>query len=182
MVNYGRDFVPTHLSGIDTHQNPRYALLWARYARKATQTLDYTYLALDPFARACPWAAPQTNDMDPETPAESHLDAIEWVETLTPSATAIGLVDPPFSDRQANEKYGTPNLYCRPGYMSRLQEGVAAAICSGGYIIKCAYNTNSPSPLFELVEVQICHYGGNRNDVLISVWRKSQLTLDHFAM
>lgn len=181
MATYERTFVPTHLSGIDTHQNPRYALLWARYARKATQAADYTYLALDCFARDCRWAQDQTNDLDPSTSAESHLDALEWLQTRNSDAYGVGLLDPPFSDRQGAEKYGSPNLYTLPGYMSKVQLEMVDKLCPGGYLIKCGYNTNPPSPLCELVEVQICQFGGNRNDVLISVWRKAQMTLDHFS-
>lgn len=173
-----REWVPTFLSGPDTHQNPQYALLWARYARKATQTLDYEFLALDAFAKDCPWAEPLTNDLDPEARARYTQDALEWLRSLKTAAVAIALLDPPFSDVQAERTYGSPNLYTKPGYMAGIGEEIGRIVVPGGYVIKCGYNTNPPSPLFSLREVRICHYGGNRNDVLISVWRKDQHSLD----
>jgi len=177
VVDIERTFIPTHLSGRDTHQNPRYALLWARYAKRATQTLDYTSLALDPFSRNCTWAGDMTNDINPDTEAQNHQDALAWVQTIQPESVAIGLLDPPFSDRQGAEKYGTGAIYSIPGYLSHLERAMADCIVAGGYIIKCGYNTNRPSDTFSLVEIQLCCFGGNRHDMLISVWRKTQTTL-----
>ena len=177
-----RDFIPTHFSGPNTHQNPIYGLMWARYGRKATETLDYEFLGCDPFAKDCIWAEPLTNDLDPDAKARYTQDALEWLGSLKVGSVAVGLLDPPFSDSEAKRTYGSPNLYAKPGYMSAVGERMGHLIVPGGYIVKCGYNTNPPSPLFSLVEVRICVFGGNRNDMLISVWRKEQTTLDHWDL
>lgn len=180
MPKFSRDTIPTHQSGIDTHLNPSYALMWARYSKKAVQTLDYASLALDPFARACNWAGELTNDINPETPAKFHVDACDFLSMMKPESCAIGLLDPPFSDRQAEKKYETAPIWAEPGYMTSVERMLAEAIVPGGWLIKCGYNTNRPDQKFSLVEVRICAFGGNRHDMIISVWRKTQSSLSEW--
>jgi hypothetical protein len=128
-------------------------------------------LALDPFARNCNWAFPMTNDINPNTRANYNLEAEDFLRIAEEGET----LDPPFSDRQAKDKYGTSNLYASDGAkMTRISRSLGRCIKPGGYIIKAGYNTNRPSPAFTLVEVAIVSLGGNRNDVLFSVWKKTQ--------
>jgi hypothetical protein len=113
-------------------------------------------LALDPFARNCNWAFPMTNDINPNTRANYNLEAEDFLRIAEEGETRywIGLLDPPFSDRQAKDKYGTSNLYASDGAkMTRISRSLGA---------------------FTLVEVAIVSLGGNRNDVLFSVWKKTQ--------
>jgi len=177
MPKFSRDTIPTHLSGIDTHLNPSYSLMWGRYSHKAIQTLDYASLALDAFARDCEWAEPLTNDINPETKARHHVDACDFLSMIKPETVAVGLIDPPFSDRQAEKKYETQPIWAEPGYMNSVERMVGEAIVPGGFIIKCGYNTNRPADGFDLVELRICAFGGNRHDMLISIWRKTQSSL-----
>ncbi len=164
----------------DTSEWSPFRRLWATYSLLA-QTINGAEsgfdLAIDPFARNCNWAYPMTNDINPETRANYNLDAEDFLKIAEAGETRywIGLLDPPFSDRQSKDKYGTSNLYAADGAkMKRIQMSLGRCIHPGGYIIKAGYNTNRPSPAFSLVEVAMVSLGGNRNDVLFSVWQKTQ--------
>src|SRR5689334_12284755 len=63
-------------------------------------------VSVDPFARNKRWAT-FTNDLNPETAAESHLDSAEFLESLASAGVQADLVlfDPPYSPRQIKECY-----------------------------------------------------------------------------
>jgi len=126
--------------------------------------------------------------LNPDTTAQEHLDAEAYLDYLHALGDLdfddwfIGLLDPPFSDRQASEAYGTPNLYASdPRKLTRISELLGDLIVPGGYIIKAGYNTNRPHPCFTLIEIQIVNTGACRNDILFSVWKKEQHTLEDWS-
>lgn len=63
-------------------------------------------VSIDPFARDKRWAT-HTNDLNPKTAAEHHLDAEEFLRMLAGRAVLADLVifDPPYSPRQISECY-----------------------------------------------------------------------------
>ena len=74
---------------------------------------------IDPFARRCLWGT-KRNDINPEFLHEytTHcMDGREFMLNIQRESAHIVLLDPPFSDRQSNEEYGTSNLYTNPKYM-----------------------------------------------------------------
>ena len=168
-----------------------YAQLWSKYHSRALDlvpSVDAINIGVDPFARNCTWCYPFTNDINIDTEAEDHLDAEAYLEQLEKTqgrgSFLIGLLDPPFSDRMHKELYqteevGSSNLYSSDSRKIRnIGWLLGNLICHGGYIIKAGYNTNRPHPCFDLVEVRICALGASRNDVLFSVWKKNQKTLE----
>ena len=82
-------------------------------------------LTADLFARNCELFRPWANDSDPSTCAPFHMDAAAFVGHLERQEIAVGayVVDPPYSDGQAKEKYGA----CRES-MTSLYAGVRRAI------------------------------------------------------
>src|ERR1017187_215531 len=68
--------------------------------------LSNSVLSIDPFARNSQLAT-VTNDLNPETKAQYHLDALEFLGTLRASAERFDLAifDPPYSSRQISECY-----------------------------------------------------------------------------
>jgi len=164
----------------DTHRMPSFSKLFGKYHGLIREN----QILIDPFARDCPWAHPYTNDLNPDTAAQDHLDALEWCRLmrsrLLQSGEKVGLaiLDPPFSDRQAGELYGTPNLYASDaGKLTAIFRKVGDMVAPGGYIIKAGYNTNPFHPCFDLVEVRMVYHGGTANDTVFSVWRKTNYTL-----
>lgn len=147
---------------------------WIVEKKVATPTV------IDPFARMCLWGT-KRNDINPTFLHEytTHcMDALEFMCNEPPAQAHIVLLDPPFSNRQSEEEYGTSNLYANPGYMSDIGLQSFRILKPGGYVIKCGYNTNPPYKGFTLVHVKVCQMGASKNDILMSIWQKTQQTLN----
>lgn len=134
---------------------------------------------IDPFARMCLWGT-KRNDINPEFLKQyttHNKDALEFLCDLETSSSDLVILDPPFSNRQSGEEYGTSNLYTNPAYMVDLGLQCFRILKSKGYVIKCGYNTNPPYKGFKLIHVKIIQLGASRNDILISLWQKVQTGL-----
>ena len=68
--------------------------------------LSQSKVSIDPFARNKRWAT-HTNDLNPETAAEYHCDAFEFLQMLFEQKVQADLVifDPPYSRAQVKEVY-----------------------------------------------------------------------------
>ena len=140
---------------------------------------------VDPFARNCRWAGEFSNDIAIDTEANHHMEALDFLIKMEQEGKSfqIGILDPPFSRRQANEAYGGAgsNLYASDSPRLRMIERtLSRLIVPGGHIIKFGYNTNAPAKDLELVEIKILSWGGVVNDWLCSVWRQPNHRLEDF--
>ena len=97
---------------------------------------------IDPFARNCEFAWPYTNDIDTSTNAEQHLDAEEFLKRMKDMRFGGAILDPPFSNHQSREIYGSENLYTDPAKMKRIEMELGSLIELGGYVVKFGYNLN----------------------------------------
>jgi hypothetical protein len=163
----------------DTHEMPSMVNLFAKYRVKAPDGH-----LIDPFARNCDWAQPYTNDLNPDTGANDHLDAEEYLDRIREQGISfvLGILDPPFSNRQAGEIYGTPNLYASDSAkMTRVGRKLGDLIEPGGYIIKCGYNSNPIHPSFECIEIRMVYHGGTANDTVFSVWQNVNRKIEEWT-
>ena len=172
----------TGLKSADTHKLPAYKDVFNRI-RDSFGYKDA--FVLDPFARRCPWGS-MRNDINVKFLEEGFTthseDALDFLLRFKFETCDIILLDPPFSDRQSKETYDSGNLYADPSYMSRLQKAASNNLKTGGYIIKLGYNSNPPSSNMVLHELHICNMGNSQNDIIISVWMKTQMSLnDYFS-
>jgi len=73
--------------------------------------LAVSRVSVDPFARDKRWAT-HTNDLNPATKAEHHLDAEAFCVLLAGQGVKADLVlfDPPYSPRQISECYKSVGL------------------------------------------------------------------------
>jgi hypothetical protein len=109
------------------------------------------------------------------------MDALEWLRLMDRKFDFI-IFDPPFSDRMAKDKYGTSNLYSADSNKaSECQKLGAKMLKQGGYFIKAGYNSNPPASHLELRELCLLACGGNRNDIIFSVWEKT-MDLDEWVI
>jgi len=160
----------------NTHQSHYYELGFERMLNGSRDPV-----VVDPFARNCSWGT-LTNDIDPETNASNHMDALCWLESLDRQSADFVLFDPPFSKRQADEKYaGHVNVYTDPGYVKKCFKEIASILKPGGKVLILGYNSSKHSKILELEEGWIVNFGGNRNDVVMTIWRKAQTTLGDWA-
>jgi len=73
---------------------------------EATPSHGFQSVTVDPFARNKRWCT-WTNDLNPKTMAEYHMDAEEFLLLLAARhvQTDVAIFDPPYSPRQISECY-----------------------------------------------------------------------------
>lgn len=138
-------------------------------------------VSVDPFARNCRWAT-YTNDLNPDTAAEYHLEAQEFLAMLLEKGIKadVGLFDPPYSPRQVEEVYAgigrtvtqadTQMVDIRHEARNQLAELVGV----GGYVLSFGWNSAGigVNRNFELREILLVCHGGWHNDTICTVERK----------
>ena len=152
---------------------PPIADLLARYLRCCA-------VIVDPFARNSRLAT-HTNDLNPETEAQSHMDAIDWLAGLTVSADAL-LIDPPYSPRQISEVYRQVGRECgmaetqNASLYRRVKDAADPLLKNGGVAICCGWNSGGMGigREYELLEILLVNHGGAHNDTIVTVERKAQ--------
>jgi len=153
-------------TSIDTHTKPWLKRIWAKHQP------HHHAVVIDPFARNCGWAT-LTNDIDPTTRAEFHMDALDFLKTCLTSSAEFVIFDPPFSARQAAQKYesGHVNVYATPGYVKSCMNEIVRILKPGGTLMKLGFNSTRHDPSLEATHLYYINSGGNHNDVCCSIWR-----------
>ena len=131
---------------------------------------------IDPFARNSRRGT-ITNDLNPETSAQHHEEAEDFVKHLMARADAV-LFDPPYSPRQVKEMYQhigkrvTQRDTQQPYRV--IKDALTALLVPGGIVISCGWNSTGFGKKrgFELVEILLVHHGGMHNDTIVTVERK----------
>jgi hypothetical protein len=139
-------------------------------------------VSVDPFARNKRWAT-YTNDLNPETAAESHVEALEFLADLKRRGVKADLVlfDPPYSARQVMECY---NAVGRNVTMQDTQgaswanwKSAIAEICTpDAFVLSFGWNTNAMGIQhgFDIVEILLVAHGGVHNETICTVERKRE--------
>ena len=131
-------------------------------------------VSVDPFARNKQWAT-YTNDLNPETLAEYHLDALEFLEGLAEQKVCADLVifDPPYSPRQLAE------CYKQVGRKATMQDtqakswsdwknAIANITDKNSIVLSFGWNTVGMGAKrgFEIAEILMVCHGGQHNDTI----------------
>ena len=136
---------------------------------------------IDPFAGFHSIAPPdRQNDLNPDTPAQYHEDALDWLRTQATEEYDGVLYDPPYSMRQAIEVYhgyggsGLDPSVTNMAYWARCKDEAARIVKPGGKAICCGWNTGGlgNQRLFQLDRILLVPHGGSRNDTLVTVEHK----------
>lgn len=137
--------------------------------------------SVDPFARNKRWAT-YTNDINPATAAEHHMDAEVFCLMLVEQGVSVdlGLFDPPYSPRQISECYRDANLSAttedtqNARLYKRVRDALDQIVRPGGIVLSFGWSTNGMGVGrgYELVEIQIVAHGGAHNDTLCIAERK----------
>ena len=163
---------------LDTHTTKGFQSAMKYLYRRLFDLSGERMRIADPFARNCGIAGKHTNDIDPETSAVHHLDAVDFLCSLPSGEFDAVIFDPPFSSNQADRyPMGDLNIYTKPGYIKECMGEINRILRPGGYLLKFGYNT-SRYHQFDMVKIWIVNSGGNHNDTLISLQRKGNYTLD----
>ena len=165
--------------GIDTHNTTYFRKIWRQIPCLVALNDENTLRVADPFARDCTLAYPYTNDVDESTSANYHQDAREFLRNVCPSNYFdLILFDPPFSRSQELKYNGTQNVYSTPGFVPDCMESIHRILKTGGYLLKFGYNSTRHHPSFFLVKTWLANMGANRNDVIVTLWQKTNTTLE----
>ncbi len=140
---------------------------------------DQRMVLADPFARNCQLAGKLTNDLNPETRANHHLDAITFMGSLDKGSVDAVIFDPPFSSHQAKKYEGQiTNVYTQSGYIKNIMTEIDRTLKPGGYLLKFGFNSTKHRHYFDLVHMWIVNHGGNHNDTIVTLWQKNQHHID----
>lgn len=144
-------------------------------------------VSIDPFARNKRWAT-YTNDLNPETRAESHLPADEFLRQLKSRNVEADVVifDPPYSPHQTKECYagfGHTMKYeddARHGW-SKTRKLLSSLLSQGGVFISCGWDTigAGDSKAFQIEEILLVCHGIGHNDTIVTVERKAVSTQEN---
>lgn len=142
-------------------------------------------VSVDPFARNKRWAT-HTNDLNPNTAAESHMDAEEFLFTLRDKGVLCDLVilDPPYSPRQISECYKAAGVAVgmaatqNAALYSRVRHATSQILTPDAIVISCGWNTSGMGRDYgmEIVEMLIVCHGSAHNDTLCIVERSTAIT------
>lgn len=132
-------------------------------------------ISIDPFARNKRWAT-YTNDLNPDTAAESHLDAEEFLRQLAANGVKADLLifDPPYSPRQIAECYAgigrTVTMQDTQSCVlySRVRSAIPAVLSENGIVLSFGWNSNGMGRKhgFAMIEMLVVAHGAAHNDTI----------------
>lgn len=137
--------------------------------------------SIDPFARDKRWAT-RTNDLNPDTKAEFHLDAEKFCELMgfTDGPFDLGIFDPPYSPRQISECY--KNIGLEVGMKEtqsavlykRVRDALHEIIIPGGIVLSFGWSSMGMGKVrgWEILEILLVAHGGAHNDTICIAERK----------
>jgi hypothetical protein len=138
-------------------------------------------VSVDPFARNKRWAT-YTNDLNPQTAADSHMDAADFLMVLGNKGITPDLVifDPPYSPRQVKEVYETIGRHFgiddqhNAGRWTK--EKKLIALLNPEFVLSFGWHSNGIGLQngFELIEVLLVAHGAAHNDTICIAERRTE--------
>ncbi len=137
--------------------------------------------SVDPFARNSQLAR-WTNDIDPATGAEYHMDAEDFCKQLAARGKQVDVVllDPPYSPTQLARSYRDPNDRRDYGgsqnaaLYKRVRNALMPLLTPQAVVLSFGWNTCGMGPRrgFAIEEILIVCHGGAHNDTLCMAERR----------
>lgn len=143
--------------------------------------LERSTISVDPFARNFKGAT-YTNDLNPETAADYHLQAEAFLGCLKQRQVTADLMlfDPPYSPRQISECYKSVGLEVgmketqSACLYKRVRDAALDVLSDGAIVLSFGWNTvgMGKNRGFEIIQIlDVCH-GGAHNDTLCLAERR----------
>lgn len=140
-----------------------------------TRYLSEATISVDPFARNKNWAT-HTNDLNPDTIADFHMDAEEFLLTLDQQGVKCDLfiMDAPYSPRQISECYkGIGKKVAMEDTQSsllykRVRDAAEKILLPEATVLSFGWNSVGMGKKrgFEIKEIMLCCHGGAHNDTI----------------
>jgi hypothetical protein len=147
-----------------------------------------TSTSVDIFARNNRLAT-FTNDLNPNTEAEYHLDAIDFVEVLKAQNVKADLIlfDPPYSPRQVSECYQSVGKKVTAkdtsaAFYSDIKDAILSICHIGTIVMSFGWNSTGMGAKrgFEQIEILLVNHGGSHNDTICTVEQFTKQQIDLF--
>jgi hypothetical protein len=181
---------PREMHGLKPRR-PRFSRVWAMpnhetfkippIASFVHRYWNQSIISVDPFARNTNLAT-FCNDMNPNTEAEFHMEATEFMEMLAGRAIQADLVivDPPYSPRQVKECYDSFGHKMKQGdaLLGAVRKKLKAAINEitgpSGVVLHFGWNTVGMGKGlgFEQLEIMLVCHGSDHNDTICVAERR----------
>jgi len=136
--------------------------------------LKESKISIDPFARNSKFAT-YTNDLNPETNADYHIDAADFLNLMIQKEIHpdIIILDPPYSCHQATityQGYGNKRVIA----LTPVYDFAAKLLNIGGYILNFGFNSNGLGKKrgFQIKEIMLVACGGHHNDYICMAEKK----------
>jgi len=137
-------------------------------------------VSIDPFARNKRWAT-FTNDLNADTQAEYHMDALDFLKKLDGDGIKADLVifDPPYSFQQMVECYQGVGRKITGRESQRfygdLRKAIDKLVLPSGHVISCGWNSIGMGKTrnYEIREVLLVCHGRAHNDTIVTVDKKT---------
>lgn len=143
--------------------------------------LKNSEISIDPFARNSQLCS-YTNDLNPDTKAQHHVEALSFLNQLKGKGVGSDLVifDPPYSPRQVKEVYN--NIGRHFGIKDQQNTGrwvaeknmINQLLKIGGIVLSFGWNTTGMGRKrgYKLIEIMLVCHGGAHNDTICIAERK----------
>ena len=149
--------------------------------------LTNSKISIDPFARNKRWAT-HTNDLNPATEAEHHMDAEKFLLMLAGQGVKADLIifDPPYSPRQISECYKSVGLEVGMKetqsalLYQRVRDAIVPVATEDAIVLSFGWNTVGMGKRhgYEQIEIMLCCHGGAHNDTICLAERRLPTTQD----
>lgn len=137
--------------------------------------------SIDPFARNKRWAT-YTNDINPNTEAEWHLDAEDFLNEIaaTGKPCDLAIFDPPYSPRQISECYKEAGITVgmketqNAALYSRIKAAMMPCLTENAIVLSFGWNSAGMGKKhgFWQTEILLCCHGGAHNDTICLAERR----------
>jgi hypothetical protein len=132
-------------------------------------------ISVDPFARdSC--IATYTNDLNPNTRAQYHMDAEDFLKQLAEDGVVADCVilDPPYSPRQISECYKAAGRSVgmketqNAALYARVRKAVLPICAKGTHVLSFGWNSVGMGKMlgFKQEEILLVCHGGAHNDTI----------------
>lgn len=152
----------------DTFSMPPVAAIVKKY-------LEQSAVSVDPFARNKRWAT-HTNDLNPKTLAEHHMDAEHFLVMLASQGVKcdLAIIDPPYSPRQISECYKEAGITVgmketqNAVLYSRIKSALVPVLTDDAIVLSFGWNSSGMGLKhgFEQKEIHLFCHGGAHNDTI----------------
>jgi hypothetical protein len=130
-------------------------------------------VSVDPFSRDKRWAT-HTNDLNPATQAEHHMDAEAFLHLLADKGIEADtvLLDPPYSPRQIRECYAAAGLKAgmkdtqNAALYARVRKAARKLCRPGTVVLSFGWNSAGMGQGFKRLEMLLVAHGGAHNDTI----------------